>query len=117
MKHPAYCIVFLGLLFLDPAAVASDNLDGSSAKPNIILIVADDLGFGDLGAGSSNNIRTPNLDSLAQSGMMLTSFYSSANVCTPSRAGILTGRFAIRAGLAWKVLAPNDSRGLSADIP
>jgi uncharacterized sulfatase len=43
------------------------------------------------------------------------SFYSSSNVCTPSRAGILTGRFAIRAGLAWKVLFPNDGRGLSAE--
>jgi len=115
MKQPATILVVLSALVLAPTAHATQAQSAATHRPNIILIVADDLGFGDVGAGSTSRIKTPNLDRLAESGMTLTSFYSSANVCTPSRTGILTGRYAIRAGLAWKVLGPNDTRGLSAD--
>jgi len=115
MKHLAPILVFLTAPLLASMIHATETSPAATDRPNVVLIVADDLGFGDIGAGSSNRIKTPNLDQLARSGMTLTSFYSSANVCTPSRAGILTGRFAIRAGLAWKVLAPNDSRGLPAE--
>jgi len=108
-------VVLIAALFALISCDATESKPAVSDRPNIILIVADDLGFGDFGSESSGRIKTPNLDRLAESGMTMTSFYSSANVCTPSRAGILTGRFAIRAGLAWKVLGPNDTRGLSAD--
>lgn len=81
-------------------------------KPNIILILCDDLGYGDLGAFGSRAIRTPNLDRLAADGARLTTFYASANICTPSRAGLLTGRYPVRTGLAWQVIQPNDTRGL-----
>ncbi len=62
------------------------------SQPNIILIMADDLGYGDLGVTGSTEIRTPHIDQLARDGVMCTEGYVSAPVCSPSRAGILTGR-------------------------
>lgn len=82
-------------------------------KPNIVIILADDLGYGDLGAYGAKLIRTPNLDRMAKEGAKLTSFYASANICTPSRAGLMTGRYAIRTGLGYSVIQPNDTNGLS----
>nr|QQZ51899.1 sulfatase-like hydrolase/transferase [Phenylobacterium glaciei] len=69
-----------------------------SASPNFIVIVADDLGYGDIGCDGGTIIRTPHLDKMAAEGVRFTDFYASANVCTPSRAGLLTGRYAIRSG-------------------
>ena len=84
-------------------------------KPNIIIILADDLGYGDVGCNGSTHIKTPNIDRLAAEGVRLTDFYASANVCTPSRAGLLTGRYAIRSGLAHEVIQPADTTGLPTD--
>ena len=84
-------------------------------KPNFIVILADDLGFGDLGCDGGTIIKTPNLDKMAAEGVRLTDFYASANVCTPSRAGLLTGQYAIRHGLAHEVLQPADTKGLPVD--
>lgn len=81
-------------------------------KPNIIVILADDLGYGDIGADGGTIIRTPNLDRMAAEGTRFSDFYASANVCTPSRAGLLTGRYAIRMGLAEQVIQASESRGL-----
>ena len=81
-------------------------------KPNFILILADDLGYGDIGSFGSTRNRTPNLDRMAREGMKLTSFYA-APVCTPSRAQILTGCYAKRVSLP-NVLSPMSSVGLSA---
>jgi len=81
-------------------------------QPNVILILADDLGYGDIGCDGGRFIRTPNIDRMAKEGIRFTDFYASANVCTPSRAGLLTGRFAIRSGLAHEVLQPADTKGL-----
>jgi arylsulfatase A-like enzyme len=67
-------------------------------KPNFILIVADDLGFGDLGFNGSKQIPTPNIDRLAAEGMNFTQGYVSAPVCSPSRAGLLTGRYGVSFG-------------------
>jgi arylsulfatase A len=80
--------------------------------PNIIVVLADDLGYGDLGVQGSRLIATPNLDRLARQGVRMTDFYASANICTPSRAGLQTGRYPIRTGLAWQVIQPNDKNGL-----
>jgi uncharacterized sulfatase len=85
---------------------------GPQRAPNIVLILADDLGFGDLGAFGGGLIRTPHIDRLAAEGVRLTSFYASANVCTPSRAGLLTGRYPIRTGLAYDVIRQSDTHGL-----
>ncbi len=84
-------------------------------QPNFIIILADDLGYGDLGCDGGTVIRTPNLDRMAQEGVRLTDFYASANVCTPSRAGLLTGQYAIRNGLAHEVIQPSDTTGLPVD--
>ena len=67
--------------------------DKAEALPNIIIILVDDLGYGDL---DSQRIDTANLDRMAAEGVRLTSFYASASLCTPSRAGLLTGRYPIR---------------------
>jgi arylsulfatase A-like enzyme len=73
---------------------------GATPKgPNFIIIMADDLGYGDLGCYGHPSIRTPHLDRMAREGMRFTDFYSSAEVCTPSRAGLLTGRYPIRSGM------------------
>ena len=72
----------------------------SSNKPNFIIIFADDLGYGDLGCYGHPSIRTPNLDRMAREGVRFTDFYVAAEVCTPSRAALLTGRYPIRSGMA-----------------
>src|SRR6187401_2929276 len=69
------------------------------SKPNVIIILADDLGYGDIGAFGATDIRTPNIDRLASNGLKLTSFYSTSPVCSPTRAGLLTGRFPRRLGI------------------
>ncbi|MBM3496436.1 MAG: sulfatase [Armatimonadetes bacterium] len=79
--------------------------------PNIVLVFADDLGYGDLGCYGSKTIRTPNLDRMASEGIRLTSFYVCAPVCTPSRAGLLTGRYPLRSGLT-RVLFPYSKDGI-----
>ena len=76
--------------------------------PNFIVIMADDLGYGDLGVYGSTMIKTPNLDRLALDGARLDSFYSSANVCTAARGGLLTGRYPIRLDLVADVARPNN---------
>lgn len=95
------------------AACATPPLNATpSRKPNIIVVLADDLGYGDLGPYGAGMIRTPNLDRMAAEGALLTSFYASASLCTPSRAGLLTGRYPIRTGLARDVIRQTDTHGL-----
>lgn len=62
-----------------------------AARPNIVFIIADDLGYGDLGCYGQTKIRTPNLDRLARDGMKLTQHYSGSNVCAPSRCALMSG--------------------------
>ncbi|RDV15464.1 arylsulfatase [Pontibacter diazotrophicus] len=83
-------------------------------QPNIIVILADDLGYGDLSSYGHPTIRTPNLDKMAAEGMRFTQFYAAAAVCTPSRAALLTGRLAFRSGVYGKgdVFRQNSASGL-----
>lgn len=61
-------------------------------RPNVIFVLADDLGYGDLGCFGQQKIRTPQLDRMASEGMRLTSFYAGSTVCAPSRCVLMTGR-------------------------
>ena len=83
-----------------PAVRAEADRGGEQdTPPNVILIFADDLGYGDLGCYGNTSIRTPQLDRMAAEGQKWTSFYAAANVCTPSRAALLTGRWPVRSGM------------------
>jgi arylsulfatase A-like enzyme len=95
-------------LFSSTTAMASG---GSAGKPNFVVILLDDMGYGDIGPFGSKLNRTPRLDRMAAEGMRLTSFYA-ASICTPSRAQLMTGCYAKRVGLS-AVLYPKWSTGLS----
>lgn len=94
------------LLGVASASVAADG------APNVIIVLADDLGYGDIGPYGSELIETPHLDRMAAEGVRLTNFYAAANVCTPSRAGLLTGRYPIRLGVAHQVAFPHNELGI-----
>jgi arylsulfatase A-like enzyme len=86
-----------------------------AAPPNVVIIFADDLGYGDLAVYGHPTIRTPNLDRMAAEGQRWTDFYVAASVCTPSRAGLLTGRLPVRSGMTGeptRVLFPDSPGGL-----
>ena len=87
--HPFACILVVGVLVFGEGQASQ----GQAARPNIILILADDLGYGDLGVYGATDTRTPNLDTLAREGTRFTDFYANAPVCTPTRAGLITGRY------------------------
>jgi len=74
-------------------------------RPNIILIMADDLGYGDLGCYGNEKIATPNIDALAKGGMRFTDFHSNGAVCSPTRAALLTGRYQQRCGVEGVITA------------
>ncbi|MFO0968321.1 MAG: sulfatase-like hydrolase/transferase [Gemmataceae bacterium] len=86
------------ILFLVLSPSAAPAAAGRKAKPNILVIVADDLGYGDIGVHGGKAVPTPNIDKLAKSGLRCTSGYVSAPYCSPSRAGLLTGRYQTRFG-------------------
>ncbi|MHB1036514.1 MAG: sulfatase family protein [Pirellulales bacterium] len=97
------------------AGFAQATSAAEKRPPNIIVLFADDLGYGDLGCYGHPTIRTPNLDRMAREGMRFTQFYSAAPVCTPSRAALLTGRLPIRTGMCSgtrSVLFPDSTGGL-----
>ena len=76
--------------------------------PNVLLIVADDMGYGDFGAFNDGHVRTPHLDRLIGEGLCLTQHYAGSPVCSPSRAALLTGRYPHRTG----AITPQEVRGL-----
>lgn len=85
-----------------------------TTKPNIVVILADDLGYGDIGTFGATDIRTPAIDGLAAKGAKLTSFYSSSPVCSPTRAALITGRYPRRLGIDH-VFFPESFTGIPAD--
>lgn len=105
-----YKLVFLnlGLLSLFCFSVFADK-----SRPNVIIIFADDQGYGDLSCFGSDKIRTPHIDQLAKDGRRFTSFMVASPVCTPSRAALLTGCYPKRVGMHQHVLFPSSKKGLN----
>jgi arylsulfatase A len=85
-------------------------------SPNVVLVMMDDLGYGDLGSYGAPDVRTPNIDRLAREGVRLTDAYANGAVCTPTRAALISGRYQQRVGLEWVLtVSPEDrERGLPA---
>ena len=106
-KHFAFAIIFL-VFYLSSICVLADE------KPNILLILADDLGYEDLGFQGSPEIKSPNLDRLAANGIRFTDGHVTASVCSPSRAGMMTGRYQQRFGHESNVPPPLHGMDLNA---
>ncbi len=109
-KHLVLTSLAALLLAVGPSPVQA------AKQPNIIIILADDMGYGDLGCYGHPSMHTPNLDRMAAEGLRFTDFYCGQSLCTPSRAALLTGRLAVRSGMAGgpgrHVLYPKDKGGL-----
>lgn len=94
--------IFSFLLFAVSVAAYSEGICQITKKPNIVILLADDLGYADLSCYGSKEVKTPVLDKLAAEGMRFTDFYAASAVCSPSRAALMTGRFSVRAGVySW----------------
>ncbi|MFQ6096819.1 MAG: sulfatase-like hydrolase/transferase [Armatimonadota bacterium] len=86
-------------------------------RPNFIVFYTDDQGYGDLSCMGATDFRTPNLDSLATTGVRFTDWYSNSPVCSPSRASVLTGRYPVRAGVRSILAGHRQSTGLPQETP
>lgn len=101
--------IFLVLPLLLGCDLSSDKEDSSRVRPNVVLILIDDMGFNDLGVNGNNAVKTPNLDALAAQGVRFTRHYVDST-CTPTRVGVLTGAEPIRQGFT------PDARGISPEV-
>ena len=85
-----------------PVKASTTQLARSAdARPNIVFVLVDDMGYGDLGCMGAKDIRTPSIDRLANEGIKFSDFYSNAPVCSPTRCGFITGRWQQRVGFEW----------------
>ncbi|MGB5527651.1 MAG: sulfatase [Gemmatimonadota bacterium] len=111
---PITAAALLMLALITGCATESDDPSTATSAPNVVIIFLDDVGYGDLGAYGHPTIRTPNMDRMAAEGVKLTGFYAAAPSCSPSRAGLLTGRYPVRAGILW-ALGPEEENGIPAE--
>src|SRR5687768_7961646 len=88
-------------------------LAAKARTPNVVVLLADDLGYGDLACYGCPDIRTPNLDRMAAEGAKFTSAYASAPVCSPTRVALLTGQYQQRQGNAFEAYLGGGSPGLN----
>jgi arylsulfatase A-like enzyme len=117
MAHRWYwTVIALGISALPTSSpgAAPGARTPESAQPVVVLIVLDDLGYGDLGCFGCVDVRTPHIDSLARKGVRLTDFYANGPVCTPTRAALMTGRYQQRVGLEWAISPGERGPGLPA---
>ena len=85
------------------------------SRPNVVLIITDDLGWADLGSYGATDIRTPNLDRLAREGLRLTDFYANGVTCSPTRGGLIAGRYQQRYAIEGPL--PNADRAGDQGLP
>jgi arylsulfatase len=109
MNRITYCFIILSLIFF---GCLKSNAKPKNTKPNVILIFIDDEGYGDVGCYGATGFQTPNLDQMANDGMRFTNFYAAQPVCSASRAGLMTGCYPNRIGIA-KALLPGHKIGLN----
>jgi len=113
MKKHLYIVLVFMVVFASCNQSKNKNLvQRETAKPNIIIIMTDDQGYGDIGVYGATGFETPNLDILAKEGMRFTNFYAAQAVCTASRAGLITGCYPNRLGFP-EVLWPHDTIGIN----
>ena len=107
------CIALLAACAL-PVHAAPVEDPQAADRPNVVLILMDDLGYADIGSYGVRDARTPNLDRLAREGVRLTDAYSNGPNCTPTRAALISGRYQQRVGLEWPLGSSEQDRGLEA---
>src|SRR5436309_14603935 len=100
---------FLLLLVLIACVFVSSSALAQSGQPNIIIILADDLGYGDVSFNGCPDYATPNIDSIARNGTLCTNGYVTCPYCSPSRAALLTGRYQQRFGYEDQPVGDNDN--------
>ena len=110
-RNQCVCSVVLALAAIAPLAASADV---ESSRPNIVIFLADDLGWADVGYHGEEVIETPNIDRLAAEGVQLDRFYSTP-ICSPTRAALMTGRDPMRLGIAYGVIMPWHTIGVHPD--
>lgn len=107
-------VSWLWTLCLAGAVVAPDAYaqTRTGPPPNVVLIIADDMGYGDLGVYGAQDLKTPRLDRMARDGVRMTDFYANASVCTPTRAALITGRYQQRVVLERPLNAADHKAGV-----
>ena len=100
-RTPFFIAAIMGLWFI------AGTLRAAAHKPNIVFILADDIGYGDFGCYGATKVKTPNVDELARRGIRFTDAHSPAAVCTPTRYALLTGQYAFRNPLGSHILPGN----------
>jgi arylsulfatase A-like enzyme len=107
-------LVFLLSVVVAAALSSTEAQVGNERRPNVVLIITDDVGYSDFGSYGAPDIKTPNIDGLARDGVRLTDFYANGATCTPTRAGLISGRYQQRFALEWPLGAQSadSARGL-----
>src|ERR671913_1520651 len=89
------CLGILGWLLVGLSTLQAQ----APSRPNVVLIITDDMGWADIGSYGAPDAKTPNIDSLARDGVKFTDFYANGVLCTPTRAGLISGRYQQRYGI------------------
>lgn len=110
MKIEKIALLALGTTMTSGAALASNTVD--KATPNVLLILVDDLGLGDLSCQYAKDLSTPNIDRIFETGVRLDNFYANSSVSSPSRAALLTGRFPAMVGVPGVIRPSIDQIGV-----
>jgi arylsulfatase A-like enzyme len=111
----SHTVVALAILLAVTCGVALPSAHAREGQPNVIIIYTDDQGTADVGCYGGTDLQTPGIDRLAETGLRFTQFYAPAPVCSPSRAGLLTGRYPLSAGVPGNVSSSRGEAGMPAD--